>query len=962
MSRIPQEVLDRIRQEVDLVALVRARGVELKPTGENYLGLCPFHDDHNPSLSVSPKKNLWNCLGACGEGGGVIDWVMKADGLSFRHAVEVLLENHSILFNSNPVVQSRATIRHLECPVDLEADEQGLLNQVSAYYHTTLKKSPEALAYLKKRGIFNETTLDTFQLGYADRTLGLRLPTKGRKEGALIREHLIKAGIYRKSGHEHLTGSLVVPIIDRENNVKQLYGRKIRDDLRKGTLFHLYLSRPHTTLFNPQCLESEEIILCECLLDALSFIDCGIFNVTCAYGINNFKKDVHLKVLIEHRIKSVKIAYDRDDSGEEAALSLAENVLIPEGIECWRVKFPLGMDANQFACQFESSEEKKGELLRLLNSVEWMGKGESHKVPAATAKETMPEALDSVANAQKINVPTEVKGEEIFISLGERQWRVCGLYNNLSFGALKVTLRLMHHDFFHLDSLDLCNSKQRSSFIKMAVSETGLPEDTIKRDLGRVLLKLEELQAENIEKRLEPKKEKVVSLSEKERKEALEFLKSPDLLRRIINDFERCGVIGEEINKIVAYLAATSRKLKKPLGVIIQSSSAAGKSALMDAVLDFIPEEERVKYSAMTGQSLFYMESTNLEHKILAIAEEEGAEKATYPLKLLQSEAELNIASTGKDPKSGRLVTQEYHVKGPVSVLSTTTEIDMDEEYLNRCLILSIDEGREQTEAIHQRQRESYTLEGLYQQHWHPSIMKLHQNMQRLLRPLPVINPYSRYLTFLNDRTRTRRDHLKYLNLIVSITLLHQYQRPLKKDERTGLHYIETSLEDIAIANCLAHEVLGRCLDELSPQTRNFLQLLYQLVSEESEKKNIELHEVRFTRRQVRQHTGWSEFQVRKHINKLTELEYVVIRRSPHNHQFVYELLYGGQGEDSKPFLMGLIQVERLATKLGIHYDGNLVHFFRGCEYQNGESEPQVSSDSAPVEPPVCKEKIVSIA
>ena len=122
------------------------------------------------------------------------------------------------------------------------------------------------------------------------------------------------------------------------------------------------------------------------------------------------------------------------------------------------------------------------------------------------------------------------------------------------------------------------------------------------------------------------------------------------------------------------------RKLERPLAVMVQSSSAAGKSALMNAVLAFVPEEERVAYSAMTGQSLFYMGETDLKHKVLAIAEEEGAERASYALKLLQSEGELSIASTGKDPTTGRLVTHEYQVEGPAAIFMTTTAIDLDEE------------------------------------------------------------------------------------------------------------------------------------------------------------------------------------------------------------------------------------------------------------------------------------------
>jgi hypothetical protein len=227
----------------------------------------------------------------------------------------------------------------------------------------------------------------------------------------------------------------------------------------------------------------------------------------------------------------------------------------------------------------------------------------------------------------------------------------------------------------------------------------------------------------------------------------------------------------------------------------------------------------------MTGQALFYLGEQDLRHKVLAIVEQAGAERAAYALKLLQSEGELTIASTGKDPETGKLVTHEYRVEGPVAVFLTTTAATIDEELVNRALVLTVDEDREQTRAIHRRQREAQTLEGLLARQGRDARLRVHQNAQRLLRPLLVANPYARQLTFLDHRTRTRRDHGKYLTLIRAIALLHQYQRPI----RTVLHqgqpvdYVEVTRADIATANRLAHEVLGRSLDELAPQTRRLL-------------------------------------------------------------------------------------------------------------------------------------------
>ncbi|PHV09436.1 hypothetical protein, partial [Chitinimonas sp. BJB300] len=185
----------------------------------------------------------------------------------------------------------------------------------------------------------------------------------------------------------------------------------------------------------------------------------------------------------------------------------------------------------------------------------------------------------------------------------------------------------------------------------------------------------------------------------------------------------------------------------------------------------------------------------------------------SYALKLLQSDGELTMASTGSDA-NGNLVAQEYRVEGPMSLFMTTTAIDIDEELLNRCLVLSVDEGREQTAAIHRRQRERRTLEGFLGKETKDAVLALQRNAQRLLRPLAVVNPFADQLTFLDDRTRTRRDHEKYLSLIDTIALLHQYQRPIKTltvGDRQ-IEYVEVTPQDIAQANTLAHEVLGRSL------------------------------------------------------------------------------------------------------------------------------------------------------
>jgi len=936
MPRITAAELESLKKDIDLAALVRAKGVDLKPHGKDLLGLCPFHDDKEPSLVVTPSKNLWHCLGACQTGGDVIQWVQQAEGISFRHAVELLRDGHASRIITSGKVANHSTISRLPAPVELTADDQTLLHQVVEYYHSRLKESPAALAYLEKRGIKSEEALLKFKLGFSDRTLGLRLPQKNRREGAEIRERLTQIGIYRQSGHEHFNGSIIIPVMDENGIITEIYGRKINDNLREGTPYHLYLPGPHRGIFNPEALCSEDIILCESLIDALTFWVNGLRNVTTSYGIEGFTSE-HLSAFLANRTKRVYIAYDRDEAGDKAAIKLADK-LISEGMECYRIQFPHQMDANSYACQ----ESDPGQSFKgLIQSAAWMGQGAK---PSSPSEIPLPLAAPSPEPARpKIDIPTTTKGEDIEITLGDREYRIRGLSKNLSFEIMKVNVRVSVGERYHIDTLDLYNARHRTMFINTAAEEIGVKHDVIKRDIGRVLLKLEELQEKKINEALQPAR-KEISLSAKEREEALELLKDPALLERITADFEKCGLVGEGTNVLVGYLAAVSRKLEDPLAVIIQSSSAAGKSALMDAVLALIPEEDQVRYTAMTGQSLFYMGETELAHKTLAISEEEGAERASYAIKTIQSEKRLRIASTGKDPKTGRLITHEYQVSGPVQIMLTTTSVEIDEELQNRCIVLTVNEGREQTRAIHQLQREAETLEGLLRNRERDRILKQHQNAQRLLRPLMIVNPYAKRLTFLDNQLRTRRDHLKYLGLIRSMSLLHQYQRQLKTVKHRGqpMQYVEVTLEDIEAVNQLANEVLGRTLDELSPQTRRLLMIIDEMVTANCQRLSMDRSDYRFSRRDVRVYTGWSDFQVRMHLRKLQELEYVLIHHGGRGQSFVYELLYQGEGQDGSSFLMGLLDVD----KLRYPYDEKK-------EHQKMNNEHSTSPQSAPNEHPM---------
>jgi DNA primase len=965
--RIPEADLDRVKRETDLLALVRSRGIELAKHGtKDFIGRCPFHDDQNkPNFIVSPAKGLWHCM-ACGKAGNVIQFVQQHDGVSFRHAFDLLRQGSPAVFTAQPM-QKQSTVPKLSCPLEAEADDATLFSQVVSYYHERLKQTPTARAYLASRGLDDDQLIDHFQIGFADRSLGLRLPEKNRMEGERLRSRLTQLGLWRESGHEHFNGCIIVPLRSETASSVSLYGRRAQ----KGEMKHLYPPGPHRGLFNRECLQQPEIILCEAVLDALTFWVNGFKNVTCLFGTEGFTDELWDAL---RKVQRIRIAYDADDAGDRAAQRDTERFQ-KHGIEVFRIRFPHGMDANEYACKVKPADKS---LALLMNAATWQGAGarpptlpappgavgagpachvamvvdeltgdplpivdkESLETGVGWAPEPFVPAPYADVQAQSLllaasvssapdaakkekAISLEQRGDAWFMDIEGREYRVAGLEKTVGTDALKIALRLRHGERFHLDQVDLCRDMERRRFVERAAEETGLTADLLKRDLGRLLLAVEQAQAE-LSKPQAPTGH-VVMLTPEEREAALTWLREPNLIGRLRAAFHQAGIIGEETNTLVAYLAGVSRKLERPLAIIIQSASAAGKSTLMDAVLSFFPEEERVKYSAMTGQSLYYLGETNLKHKILAVVEEAGAEKASYALKLLQSEGELTIASTGKDPATGKMVTQEYHVEGPVMIFLTTTAIDLDEELQNRCLTLAVDESAEQTGRIHRLQRERRTLAGLIAKVERQDVLKKLRNAQRLLQTVDVLNPFAPSLTFATARTRNRRDHEKYLTLIDAIALLHQHQR----ETRTlpgGQRFIEVTLDDIALANELAPEILGRSLDELPPQTRRLLGYIRELV-----KKKQAGSAPTFSRKELRDHCGWSLTQVRVHLERLVELECLAIRHGRLGSQFVYEVLFDMDTTEAVAHI-GLIDT----AKLRHDYKTNLTGFSAGVAGQNG--------------------------
>ena len=854
---IDKAEIERVKRANELVSFIRSRGVTLTQRGKQLVGLCPFHDDHEPSLVVDARKQLWNCLGACHEGGDVYRFVMKADGVDFREAHRRLGGHEA---------------EHRPAP---SQDLQWLARAV-AHYHARLLETPAAQDYLRSRGVTAAEIATSFHLGFADGTLAEKLPAEGRRA-------LRRVGVLTGSSHELLRGCVIFPLVNAATGqVVNLYGRSIEG--RR----HLYLPGERRGIFNPQgARNTDEMIITESVIDAAALWSAGLRNVIPTYGTTGLTDEI-IAHLIECRVKRVVLMMDADEAGRAAAVEMAERLTVVN-IEAHSIELP-AKDASEFIASGGTTDDVR----RII-------------APPLTMTTTN-------KPSQTLQVETSADGSMQF-AIDGREYRIRGL-SPVGLERLRVNVRLTINGAFHLDTIDLYQARARAVFAQSAAKLCGVGEQQVSADLLQMIEKLEAVRLA-MRKNGDEGNKPDAPMTPAERDAALSYLKDPKLTERIVDDFRKCGLVGERATVLTAYLAAISRKLSEPLAVLIVARSGAGKSALQDALCAFVPPEEAVRVTRLTGQALFYKDPYSLQQKVLAIAEDEGALQAVYSLRTLASDQHLSIAATRTDPQSGKLHTEHYEVYGPVVIVLTTTSPEVfDEETRSRFVQLTMDESREQTKAILERQRHRYTLAGVMEQATSESVRRLHHNAQRLLRPLKVVNPFMEYLTYPTERLLFRREQQKYLSLINAIALLHQHQRETKREVEgdVEVEYVEVTVADVALANLLAQEVLSRALDELAPPVRGLYEELCKLCAQRANELKCKVDEVQLSRREIREATGWSDWQVRSYCQKLVELEYLYATVNGNGRPCVYSLARADEGE--RQTLRGLTDVEEIKRRL----------------------------------------------
>ena len=904
---VTKEGIDRLKTANPLEVILADRGIELRKKGRVLVARCPFHEEKTASFTVTPTKGLYHCFG-CGARGDVFGFITKRDKVGFPRAMEILARRAGLdlkeLMNERPVSLANGANGHghevpqIETAAVDSSTSRRLLASVVEHYHLTFCERADAQEYLKSRGLVDAELLKAWKVGYADGSLLKTLPKSGE-----VRDGLVALGVITTEGRELMGGCVVFPIPDPLSAAWiNLYGRGVKSGR------HCYLPGPLRGVFNFQAARAgEEVILTESVIDACSFHQAGVRNSIPLYGINGFTAD-HLDLLKREGVKRAVLALDNDEAGRRATDSIRER-LTSAGIEARAVEWPEGLkDANEVLVSWSA------ELLREIASghrqVEALdsGQGEDVAGPDSFPLTDSVEATHAAPAAfSTMPIPASKDGS---ILLSRHGLDFSARVQSTLLGRLRVTVKVSRGDSFHVDSIDLYASRARSEFAKKVEKVLSAEAAQVESALLSLIVECERAGDSGAGDVVSPQPE---PMSEAERREALAFLKRPDLLDEISRDIDALGYVGEDTNKRLVYLVAVSRKLDDPLSAIVMSQSGAGKSGLTEVIEKLTPAEDMVLLTRLTPQSLYYVEPGFLDRKLIVVEERSGSVEADYSIRVLQSRKKLIAAAPIKDPTTGNMRTKIFTVEARAAFIEATTAGSVNHENATRCFELSMDESPAQTQRIHERQRTMRTEAGLALRKQAEAIARKHWNAQRLLEPLPVVIPFADRLTFPSSWMRTRRDHARFLNLIEVSAFLHQHQR----ERRNGA--IVASVADYATAYALAGEVLTETLGDLKKPFREAFARIQDLAA----KTNAGV-----SRRDIRETLALPDSTVRGWLAELVELEYLEVESSKGGKG--NKALYRVAGRGPRPnLILGLLSPDELAAKHAKHA-GNLRERFAG--------------------------------
>jgi DNA primase len=427
--------------------------------------------------------------------------------------------------------------------------------------------------------------------------------------------------------------------------------------------------------------------------------------------------------------------------------------------------------------------------------------------------------------------------------------------------SLKVTLAILSAEGRRSrQKLDLYEDKQISRCARAVAERLGLRADLVELDLDR-LTELLEAHRETLRTEIKQEETTQIAVTEADRKRCLDFLKAPNLLTRINELIERAGITGEENNRLLLFVVASSFAMPNTLHALIQGASGSGKTRLLRVVSELIPEEAVKRYTRVTDGSFYNQGEHYFSHKLLCFEDIDGLkEEALLAVRELQS-SEILITSTSFKDEHGNIRGAERIVRGPIASMSCTTKAELYEDNISRCFVVAVDESRAQSLKIidYQNQKSAGKIDGRDEK----MVRGFVQNCLRMLEPLEVVNPFADKIKLPEDAHKIRRLNELYQSFVRQVTLLNQYQR--ERDERGR---VITAPDDLREACEILFESIVLKVDELDGSLRQFFEQVKKYV-----KKKSETYE--FNRFELREVTHVGKTQQHHHLSRLVELEYL---------------------------------------------------------------------------------------
>lgn len=899
--------INEIKAQLNIIELFTSYGH--KPNRNNMVK-CPFHEDNKASLVLYPKTNTWHCFG-CNKGTDGIDFIQLKENCTVHQAIKgakVLLKD----------MQPQAKVVTVPTEPKREiTDKERIDTLTKAFTYFVRSTKEEAKIYLSHR----QLNIEKLTVGYDGHNFH-----KAKEVTAELKELYLETGLIYpdKLGrvnnfHCFFDNCLVFPTFNQKGEIVNLYGRCI-DDTKENK--HRYLKGKHQGIYPhyPKS-ETERLIITEKIIDTATLLSLDTSTVfersglkSCSllslYGTNNFTEEMQTAIKDLKKLKEIILFFDGDKAGQ-GAIDIHGTVLqslLPK-VKISYVETPENEDINSLAQSY--TENTAEYITELLNNRKAFGTAQQEtfilqeektrvfedqtvvqgeqEAPQEQAKQNPVKGKTSVQENSQLTASvlnTHNPDQLIF----RNSWLTASVWGGIDFQNLKklrTTLHLQSIENEYLDyrdTIDLYSNANTQKLIREASEQLGIGTTTMTKTVSELTKSLEKYRESEREKQRQIEAEKnpvkLPKVLTEMRKQELKQLLESENLYTVINDLiGKTGVIGEEKNRMIMWTVYTSRLMATPLHIVCLGSSGTGKTYLQDSISDLIPELHKVNITTSTEQALYYIGRTEYKHKLIIIEDMDGVNAVLLAIRELQTKQIITRLVPWKDP-NGNMKTILLVVEGPICLSGTTTQERMYEDNANRCILIYLDNSKEHQGAILQRQRN--TSAGLIDRVQEEQTKELLRDLQEILRPINVVNPYANHLIIPQEVFKPLRTNAHYLQFIESVTFVHQYQREIKKD-KYGVPYIETTLGDIELANDLLKDVLLAKSDELTKACRDFLESLKTLLSKQNKES--------FFRSDIRDSIRINPDNLRYYLSQLNKYGYIkIVGGNKHKGGYEYEI------------------------------------------------------------------------